>query len=110
LNLNVSDETVLASVLTSAGFNAADLLAKASKQGIKDQLRANTEEAKKLGLCGVPSYRVLEKEGSGWKLAGGLVWGQDELGVVMDLVAGWREGEGVVADVKGADSKGGARL
>ena len=29
----------------------------------------------------------------GWVVQGGLVWGQDELGVVQDLVAGWREEE-----------------
>jgi 2-hydroxychromene-2-carboxylate isomerase len=86
-------------VLTSAGFDAADLIAKASKQEVKDQLRVNTEEAKRLGLCGVPSYRVLEKQGGEWKPVGALVWGQDELGVVMDLIAGWREGDGGVADV-----------
>jgi 2-hydroxychromene-2-carboxylate isomerase len=86
-------------VLESAGFNGADLIEKASTQAIKDQLRVNTEEAKKLGLCGVPTYRVLEKDGNEWTPAGGLVWGQDELNVVMDLIAGWRESDGGVADV-----------
>jgi hypothetical protein len=44
---------------------------------------------------------VLEKTNEeGWVVNGGLVWGQDELGVVQDLVAGWREEESLtVADV-----------
>ena len=100
--MNVSDPAVLASVLKSAGFNAANLIKKASAQAIKDRLRINTEEAKKLGLCGVPTYRVLEKDGNEWVPAGGLVWGQDELGVVMDLIAGWRESDGGIADVSPA--------
>ena len=44
---------------------------------------------------------MLEKTNEeGWVVNGGLVWGQDELGVVQDLVAGWREeGSMTVADV-----------
>ena len=35
-----------------------------------------------------------------WVVSGGLVWGQDELDVVLDLVAGWREeGSMTMADV-----------
>jgi hypothetical protein len=77
------------------------LLKRASQQQLKDQLRANTDQAVKLGLCGAPTYRVLEKANEeGWVVNGGLVWGQDELGVVLDLVAGWREeGSMTVADV-----------
>lgn len=80
----------------------------ASKQEVKDQLRANTKEAKSLGLCGVPSYRVLERERGGWKAVGGVVWGQDELGVVMDLVGGWREGDKGLAGVD-VDERGQGR-
>jgi len=44
---------------------------------------------------------VFEKTNEeGWVVNGGLVWGQDELGVVQDLMAGWREeGSMTVADV-----------
>jgi hypothetical protein len=44
---------------------------------------------------------VLEKtDEEEWAVNGGLVWGQDELGIVLDLVAGWRvEGSTTVADV-----------
>jgi hypothetical protein len=35
-----------------------------------------------------------------WKANGGVVWGQDEMNVVLDLIAGWdEETSQVVADV-----------
>lgn len=106
----MSDTNVLASVLVEAGFNADNLLKKASEKNVKDQLRRNTEEAAKLGLCGVPSYRVLEMKGGEWAPAGGLVWGQDELGVVEDLIAGWREdAEADVANVSEVHREGNDR-
>ena len=50
---------------------------------------------------------MLEKTNEeGWVVNGGLVWGQDELGVVQDLVAGWREeGSMTVADVSTTKAK-----
>ncbi|KAH7371541.1 DSBA-like thioredoxin domain-containing protein [Pyrenochaeta sp. MPI-SDFR-AT-0127] len=89
-NANVSDESVLEQVLNKAGYNGADLIAKANAPAIKTKLRELTAEAKEKGICGVPSYRVLRSSGKGeWNLAGGIVWGQDEIGVVEDLIAGW---------------------
>jgi 2-hydroxychromene-2-carboxylate isomerase len=87
-NLNMSDEKVLAQILTAAGFNASELLAKASAQSVKDTLRANTQEAKDTGICGVPSYRVSHKMPDGWRVNGGITWGQDESNVVKDLIVG----------------------
>ena len=100
-NIHVADAKTLASHLSASGFDGAELLQKASQQRLKDQLRANTEQALKLGLCGVPTYRVLEATSQkGWVVKGDLVWGQDELGVVLDLVDGWREeSSSAVADV-----------
>jgi hypothetical protein len=63
----------------------------AMMQQPKDILRANTQEAKDNGLCGVPSYRVSHNTPQGWKINGGVVWGQDESNVVADLIAGWDE-------------------
>jgi hypothetical protein len=38
----------------------------------------------------VPTFRVLHNNGAGeWVPRGGLIWGQDEMGVVEDLIAGW---------------------
>lgn len=77
-------------MLDSAGHNGADLLARANSPPIKQQLRDLTAEAKEKGICGVPTYRVLRQSASGtWDLAGGVVWGQDEINVVEDLIAGW---------------------
>jgi 2-hydroxychromene-2-carboxylate isomerase len=78
-------------VLSSAGFDARKLLKEAAMQQPKDILRANTQEAKENGLCGVPTYRVSHHTSQGWKTNGGIVWGQDESNVVMDLIAGWNE-------------------
>jgi hypothetical protein len=52
---------------------------------------------------------VLEKTNDeGWVVNEGLVWGQDELGVVQDLVAGWKEeGSMTVADVSTTHQLGG---
>jgi predicted DsbA family dithiol-disulfide isomerase len=89
-NENVSDEGVLADVLTKGGFDGAELVRRANAPEIKTKLRELTAEAKELGICGVPTYRVLQEQSAGvWKPVGGLVWGQDETNVVEDLIAGW---------------------
>jgi len=89
-NENMSDDTVLTHVLDQAGYNGAELVRAANAPEIKSKLRDATAEAKTLGLCGVPSYRVLRQNDAGeWVLQGGMVWGQDETNVVEDLVAGW---------------------
>ena len=90
-NLNIADEKVLASTLSAAGFDVPSLLARASTQQIKDILRANTQQAQDLGICGVPSYRVSHKTADGWRINGGIIWGQDETNVVKDLISGWDE-------------------
>ena len=97
----MSSDDVLKSVITEAGYDGDNVLKRANSQECKADLRARTKEAKDTGLCGVPSYRVFRRTaGAGedaWKLFGGIVWGQDEVPVVEDLIAGWN-GEGV-ADV-----------
>ena len=91
----------MCSILDEAGYNGKDLIARANEAEPKAKLRALTAEAKDLGLCGVPSYRVSRQEGDGeWQVVGGLVWGQDEINVVEDLIAGWNpETDGEVAEV-----------
>lgn len=89
-NLDMAKEDVVIKVLDEAGFNGAELLQKSNSSKVKTQLRDATAEAKALGLCGVPSYRVLRQNSHGdWELQGGIVWGQDEMNVVEDLIAGW---------------------
>ncbi|RMZ66379.1 ring zinc finger [Pyrenophora seminiperda CCB06] len=101
LNKNVSDDAVLCSVLDQAGYDGTELIARANEAGPKAKLRALTAEAKNSGLCGVPTYRVLRQTGgSDWQAVGGLVWGQDEMNVVEDLIAGWDpDVDGGVAEV-----------
>ncbi|KAF1840316.1 thioredoxin-like protein [Cucurbitaria berberidis CBS 394.84] len=108
-NANVSEESVLAEVLDKGGYNGADLIAKSNTPAIKTKLRELTAEAKDKGICGVPTYRVLRDDGGGeWKLAGGLVWGQDEIGVVEDLIAGWEpERSNELAEPRKVDYGGG---
>ncbi|KAI1490633.1 protein disulfide [Biscogniauxia mediterranea] len=92
LNLDVSKEDVLKSVLAGAGFDAEHVLAQARTPANKEVLFTNTKMAVEAGFCGVPTYRVFRREPSGtWKPAGGFVWGQDETAVVEDLIAGWDE-------------------
>ncbi|KAK5946489.1 hypothetical protein PMZ80_000632 [Knufia obscura] len=89
-NANVSDESVLSEVLDKGGYNGADLLSKANSSEVKAKLREATAEAKSLGICGVPTYRVLRQNGNGdWVHDGNIVWGQDETNVLQDLIAGW---------------------
>jgi len=50
----------------------------------QDQLKANTDRAFAAGVCGVPSYQV---DG------GEVIWGQDRLDVVADILCGWSPSE-----------------
>lgn len=92
-DLDMADDQVLKQVIDEAGMNSEDVLRRANTQECKADLRARTGEAKKIGLCGVPSYRVFRRrvgEGEqGWKLASDIVWGQDLITDVEDYIAGW---------------------
>ncbi|XP_028403916.1 uncharacterized protein LOC114526489 isoform X2 [Dendronephthya gigantea] len=79
---NIGDEEIVREILQSAGYDADELLNKAHRQDIKDQLRANTDRAISVGVCGVPSYQV---DG------GAVIWGQDRLNIVADLLCGWKD-------------------
>jgi 2-hydroxychromene-2-carboxylate isomerase len=114
-NENVSDEGALAEVLTKGGFDGAELVRKANAPEAKAKLRQLTAEAKELGICGVPTYRVLREDSAGvWKPVGGLIWGQDETNVVEDLIAGWdpENSDDVAEPRRGGegDGRGTARL
>lgn len=88
----MSSDHVLAKVVTEAGYDGQGVLAKSNDARYKAQLRASTKEAKDLGICGVPTYRVFRRNlGSSndeWKQSGDLVWGQDEIAVVEDMISG----------------------
>ncbi len=82
---DVGQHEVLAKALTTAGFDAEALLSGASDPAVKDQLRANTDRAIALGVCGVPTFRVGSAEGDD----GPRFWGQDRLDQVSAALRGW---------------------
>ncbi|RMZ88197.1 hypothetical protein DV736_g4584, partial [Chaetothyriales sp. CBS 134916] len=90
-NLDVGSEKVLAQVLDKAGYDDRAILDQANSPGVKSDLRARTQEAKDVGLCGVPSYRVFRRQvgEENWKQVSDIIWGQDEQAVVEDFIAGW---------------------
>ncbi|KAK4057300.1 hypothetical protein OIO90_001797 [Microbotryomycetes sp. JL221] len=83
-NKPISDENVLIQVLNEGGFNGKQLILNATSgtksEAVKARLRANTEEAIAIGLCGAPTFQLGKT----------LVWGGDRINHVLDLVLGWR--------------------
>jgi len=80
-NEDIADPAVLAAVLDKAGFHGADLVKAADSDAVKKQLIANTKRAVDAGVIGVPSFQVND---------GDVIWGQDRLDLVQDLLAGWQ--------------------
>ena len=62
----------------------AELLAKADLPEVKQALIDATDEAKRRGACGAPTFFVGEH----------VVWGQDRLDHVARLLDGWRPQHG----------------
>jgi len=72
----ISEPEVLRAVLTAAGHDADDVLARIATDEVKNDLRARTDEAIALGIFGVPVYRL---DG------GPIFWGQDRMPQVSGL-------------------------
>jgi 2-hydroxychromene-2-carboxylate isomerase len=68
-SLNMNDPAIVGQVLSSAGFDAAALLAMANEQATKDQLKAVTMRAVERGVFGAPSFFVGDE----------MFWGQDRI-------------------------------
>ena len=66
---DIGDAQVIESLLTALGADARDLLERAASPGIKARLRAQTDEAARLGIFGAPNCVT----------AGELFFGQDRL-------------------------------
>eukprot|EP00127_Corallochytrium_limacisporum_P001726 Clim_evm63s77 gene=Clim_evmTU63s77 len=81
LDLDMSKEEVVMDWLEKGGFDSRKLKALAESQEAKDKLKYNTERAINGGVCGVPSYQVND---------GDVIWGQDRMDVVQDLICGWQ--------------------
>lgn len=103
----MGSDDVLSKVIAEAGCDAQGILSRANEPKYKNELRARTKEAKEQGLCGVPSYRVFRKgvQEEAWKQVGDIVWGQDELAVVEDLIAGWDDKSGAAVEGIGDGGK-----
>jgi 2-hydroxychromene-2-carboxylate isomerase len=87
----MADEKVLHAMITEAGYDADRIVDKANSPDLKQELRSRTQEAKDTGICGVPSYRIFRRNigDRDWKLVSDIIWGQDELVVVEDIISGW---------------------
>jgi 2-hydroxychromene-2-carboxylate isomerase len=83
---DIGDDDVLRGVLDEAGFAGADLIAATRDPAVKARLIANGAEARAAGACGVPSFVVDGRT---------LIWGQDRLAVVEEVLSGWEPGDGV---------------
>ena len=66
---DIADPGVLNDLLRDLGVDASAVLAEAGSAAVKEQLRANTEEAQRLGIFGAPSFVA----------RGELFWGNDRL-------------------------------
>lgn len=66
---DISDPAHVQALLTGAGFDAQALLAAAQTDAVKEQLKANTEEAVQRGAFGAPTFFVGEA----------MFWGNDRL-------------------------------
>lgn len=75
---DIARPEVVAAVATAAGLDGAALVAKTQEQAIKDQLRANTDEAVARGVFGAPTLFVGET----------MFWGNDRLVLLESFLAG----------------------
>jgi 2-hydroxychromene-2-carboxylate isomerase len=77
---DLADDAELAAIAGAAGLDGAALVAGTKGNAVKEQLKAATAEAERLGLCGAPSFLVGDL----------LFWGQDRLLFVEKALRGWR--------------------
>ena len=72
---NIGDPAVVAAIVQTLGHDSAAILARAQSDEIKGRLRAETEEAQRLGIFGAPNFVV----------RGELFWGNDRLEQALDF-------------------------
>lgn len=73
--LNVAETSVIADILNSLGRDADAVMAQAQSDSNKAALRAQTDEAIRLGIFGAPSFIAADGE---------LFWGNDRLEAALD--------------------------
>jgi 2-hydroxychromene-2-carboxylate isomerase len=73
---DLSNPEVVMELMEKAGLPAVEIANLAQDQAIKDELRANTEDAVKRGAFGAPTFYVNDE----------MHWGQDRLDAVMEAL------------------------
>lgn len=71
----ISDRECLAGILSSLGFHPAEIIERAASESVKTKLKQNTDEARRIGIFGAPSFCTREGE---------LFWGNDRLEEALD--------------------------
>lgn len=72
---NIGEPPMIAAALKSLGQDAEAVMQEAQSEPIKGALRAQTEEAQRLGIFGAPSFVTVDGE---------LFWGNDRLEAALD--------------------------
>jgi 2-hydroxychromene-2-carboxylate isomerase len=78
--LDISDETAARRIADGAGFDGAALVAQAATPAVKATLKAQTDEAARDGVFGVPTFRI---DGTDE-----LFWGADRIDTLLWRLAG----------------------
>jgi len=73
---DLSDESVLAGIITDAGLSADEMLQKIAADDVKDELKANTAEAIDRDIFGAPTFFV----------GGEMFFGNDRLDFVAEAI------------------------
>ncbi len=74
---DLREPTVIAEVLTAAGFDAAQIIALTADPDVKQALIRSTEEAVSKGVFGAPTFFVGDE----------MFWGQDRMDAVAEALA-----------------------
>ncbi|MFM7402861.1 MAG: 2-hydroxychromene-2-carboxylate isomerase [Erythrobacter sp.] len=83
--VDVSSPEVLGAITSTAGFDAADLLARAQTDEVKQGLAANTDAVVARGAFGIPTMFVGKPGAKG--LGGEMFFGKERLGQIEELLA-----------------------
>ncbi|XP_066928678.1 uncharacterized protein [Clytia hemisphaerica] len=78
---DITDVKILEEIISKAGYDFKDVYEKSQSKEIKQQLITNTNSAVELGISGLPSFQVDD---------GPIVFGQDRLNIVEDMLLGWK--------------------
>lgn len=77
----IAEKAVIAEILSHLGHNAPAILEKSGMEAVKVKLKSESDEAKRLGLFGSPSFVCEDGE---------LFWGNDRLVEALDWATGIR--------------------